>query len=431
MTSVAEVSASLQEILTGVADKMGRESGFIQRRRKLSGASFVQTLVFGWLASPTASLSELSQAAATCGVVISGQGLAERFSAAGAACLRGVLEASIEQLISGEGETMGLLRRFNGVYIQDSTIIGLPVALRDVWAGCGNQNQASAGLKIQTVFEYGTGRLQLSLHAARQSDQCLQTTQLPTGSLRLADTGYFSVTRFQALQARGVHWLSRVPAKVCIVDDIRSWSLLDWLLEHAPDGMVDTSVQLTHQRFACRLLAYRVPPEVAAQRRAHLQLAFARRNRPPSPMAFALCEWTILATDLPATALTLPEALIFLRCRWQIELLFKLWKSYLHLAHSRSAHPWRILCEVYAKLIAVLVQHWLLLLGASETLDRSWFKALPTIQKHAFHLATVLYDTLRLRLALTAISAAIARCRATKRRTNPSTFQRLEALLSP
>jgi len=31
----------------------------IQRRRKISGAGFVQTLVFGWLEDPTTTIDEL------------------------------------------------------------------------------------------------------------------------------------------------------------------------------------------------------------------------------------------------------------------------------------------------------------------------------------------------------------------------------------
>ena len=48
--------------------------------------------------------------------------------------------------------------------------------------------------------------------------------------------------------------------------------------------------------------------------------------------------------------LTLTEVLVLLRARWQIELLFKLWKSHGHIDESRSAQPWRVLTEVFAKL---------------------------------------------------------------------------------
>ena len=62
-------------------------------------------------------------------------------------------------------------------------------------------------------------------------------------------------------------------------------------------------------------------------------------------------------TNAGADLLSLPEALVLARARWQIELLFKLWKQYGQIDASRSAKPWRVLCEVWAKLLAVLIQH--------------------------------------------------------------------------
>src|SRR4051794_34242088 len=48
------------------------------------------------------------------------------------------------------------------------------------------------------------------------------------------------------------------------------------------------------------------------------------------------------------------------------QLMFKLWKSQSRLAASRSENRWRILCEVYVKLLIVLIEHWILLTGLWE-----------------------------------------------------------------
>ena len=36
-----------------------------------------------------------------------------------------------------------------------------------------------------------------------------------------------------------------------------------------------------------------------------------------------------------------------MRSRWQIEMLFELWKRYGHLDKSRSEKPWRVMCEIH------------------------------------------------------------------------------------
>jgi hypothetical protein len=79
-TTIPQLSRILQRLLIEDANRIGRASGFIQRQRKLSGASFAQSLIFGWQANPQASLEELCQSARVCGVEISPQGLQERLT---------------------------------------------------------------------------------------------------------------------------------------------------------------------------------------------------------------------------------------------------------------------------------------------------------------------------------------------------------------
>ena len=101
-----------------------------------------------------------------------------------------------------------------------------------------------------------------------------------------------------------------------------------------------------------RLLLLRVPADVAEHRRAALIADAARRHREGSGKALELADWTLLLTDVAADRLTLPEALVLLRERWQIELLFKLWKQHGHLDEWQTSNPWRILCEISAR------AHW-------------------------------------------------------------------------
>jgi hypothetical protein len=65
----------MRRILSEEAGKAGRTTGFVQRKSKMGGAEFVQTLVFGWMSNPQATLEELAQTAASVGVEITAQGL--------------------------------------------------------------------------------------------------------------------------------------------------------------------------------------------------------------------------------------------------------------------------------------------------------------------------------------------------------------------
>ena len=424
-TSLQELAEILQQLLIIDANHLGRSSGFIQRQRKLTGASFVQTLVFGWQANPRASLEDLCQAASTGGVTISPQGLQERLNERGAAFLKQMLEQSLSYLVQAEAASFEFLKQFKGVYLQDSTVIPLPASLATTWQGNGNQMGGSAAVKVQTVLDYQHGRLELQLAHARQHDCPLQTTDLPREALRLADTGYFKVKVFQELNQGEVAWVARIPARVGVWHSDQVVALAPWLA-HQETTVVDCPIELTAQRFACRLIAVRVPEAVAHQRRERALTEAKDQGRTLRPDTLALCEWTVIATNLPPHRLSLDDALVLLRLRWQIELIFKLWKQTQALHHWHSTRPAQILCELYAKLLLIVIQHWLLLLGCWDEPRRSLFKAVQVLRKHAFHLLTVLPDWAALLDALTAILPSLARCLIQKRRTRPATFQLLE-----
>jgi hypothetical protein len=434
MTTIPQLVQVLQELLTSIADQIAHETGFVRRESKLGGAEFSQTLVFGWLANPDATLSELVQAAATLGVLITEQGLANRFTAPAAECLRRILEAAVGLVVSAKPAVVPILQRFNGVYLQDSTTITLPEALAELWRGCGNASgTGQAALKVQVQFDYSRGTLsQIVLQDGRAQDRNapVQSATLPKGALRLADLGYFSLPILATLSAQEVYWLTRLQAGTARYTP--AGERLDLLaLLHAPDlAAVDQAILVgSAQRLPCRLLAVRVPQAVADKRRRELHTEARHKGQTVSQARLALADGTIFITNAPADKLTLHEALTLARCRWQIELLFKLWKSQGHIDTSRSDHPWRVLCEVYAKLLAMIVQHWLFLVGCWAYPDRSLVKAAQTVRGHALHLAAHLGSASQLADAITIIQNCLAvGCRINKRRAAPHTYQLLAAL---
>lgn len=425
-TTIPELSQILQNVLIQDANQLGRSSGFIRRQRKLSGASFAQSLVFGWQANPQASLEELCQSAAISGVQISPQGLQERLNSPQAIqFMRQLLEQSLTYLVAGDSELPRRLAHFTGIYLQDSTTLSLPDSLVSEWRGNGNQVGVKAGMKVQTVFNYQHGSLQVQLTEAVRHDCGLQTVELPAGSLRLADVGYFKVKVFEKLNQRAVWWLTRLPARVGIWMGTQVLHVAKWLAQQGAIAQLDVRVELTAQRFPCRLIALRVPADVAAQRRKQVRQEACSRPHQLRAETLALCDWTLLVTNLAPDQLSAQDALVLLRLRWQIELLFKLWKHTFALTTWRTGHPQQILTEIFAKLLLAVIQHWCLLLGCWGELDRSLCKAALVLRKHAFHLASVLAQPTLLLPALQLILRSLVRCSISKRKARPATFQLL------
>jgi hypothetical protein len=431
MTTIAHVAATMQEVLTTTADAAARASRFVQRTSPLGGATFTQTLVFGFLANPNAALEELAQTAATLGVEVSPQALDQRFTESAALCLERVLSTAITRVVAAAPVAIPILERFTAVYLQDSSTIVLPDALAAVWQGCGGRQpeHTLAAVKLQVRVDLRTGRLEgPQLQDGRASDHApaLPTSLVP-GSLRLADLGYWSLEDLQTLDQQGVFWLSRLQAATAVYDaQGQRRDVVTWLETHGGDS-VEMPIRLgaTHQ-LPARLLAVRVPQEVADQRRRRLRAEARRKGKTVSATRLALAAWTILVTNVPPDRLSIQEALVLARTRWQIELLFKLWKSQGRVDESRSSKPWRVLCEVYAKLLAMVVQHWLFLVSCWAYPDRSLSKAAQTVRKHALHVASAFQEPTQLTRALTTIQRCLqAGCRMNRRKKQPNTYQLL------
>ncbi len=431
MTTIAHVAATMQEVLTTTADAAARASRFVQRTSPLGGATFTQTLVFGFLANPNAALEELAQTAATLGVEVSPQALDQRFTESAALCLERVLSTAITRVVAAAPVAIPILERFTAVYLQDSSTIVLPDALAAVWQGCGGRQpeHTLAAVKLQVRVDLRTGRLegpQLQDGRASEHAPALPTSLVP-GSLRLADLGYWSLEDLQTLDHQGVFWLSRLQAATAVYDaQGQRRDVVTWLEAHGGDS-VEVPIRLgaTHQ-LPARLLAVRVPQEVADQRRRRLRAEARRKGKTVSATRLALAAWTILVTNVPPDRLSIQEALVLARTRWQIELLFKLWKSQGRVDESRSSKPWRVLCEVYAKLLAMVVQHWLFLVSCWAYPDRSLSKAAQTVRKHALHVASAFQEPTQLTRALTTIQRCLqAGCRMNRRKKQPNTYQLL------
>lgn len=437
MTSIPQVAKVLRTVLTTTANRAARATGFVQRRSKLSGAKFVQTLVFGWLANPAATYEELAQTAATLGVRVSPQGLEQRFTATAVQCVERVLHAAVAQVIVAAPVALPLLRRFTAVYIQDSTQVALPAVLAPVWAGSGGGAQAqdqTAALKVQVRLDLTRGGLDGPfLQAGRSSDRASPTQHAPVraGSLRLADLGYFALDGLQRIARQHAYWLTRLMAGTQVYDGQGQALDLAPCLPASGSAVIDWPVAVgVDHHLPARLIAVRVPQEVANQRRRALHADARRRGQAVSQQRVRLADWTLWCTNVPPELLSGPEVLVVARVRWQIELVFKVWKSAGRLAHSRSAQPWRVLCEVYAKLLALLIQHWVLVTSLWRYPDRSAWKAAQTLHKHAWHLASAFVaGVAALGTALQVVRRTLAAgCRLNKRKKNPCTFQRLLAL---
>lgn len=429
MTSIPRLSGMLRKLFFVEAAHLAQEAGVIQRQRVFSAASLFQLLVFGWLKNPQGGPSFLARFAGSLDLTVSKQAIEDRFTMRTADWLLAVLRRGVQLLVCAEAVSLPLLQRFTAVLLEDGSTISLPAALKEIWRGCGGSG-AVAALKLTVRWDLLSGAMSGPyLQDGRQSEtrSPLREQQMARGSLWIGDVGYFALTWLTTLVKQGVYFLLGYKEPVTVWNGAgQRVEVLD-LLPAQGHETVDVPVSLgASKQVSARLIARKMSQEVVTRRRERLKEAAHKQSKPISPRQWELAQWVIVLTNVPLSLLTAEEALALLRARWQIELLWKLWKDLGQIDAWQTASPARILCELYAKLLGMLVQHWLLLLSCWDDPHRSLTGAAQVIRDQVPTLVHGLTGHLPLGKALRLMKDALrGGCSIPRRHTRLSTSYRL------
>lgn len=407
MTTITELSNNLQHLLREEANILAQQTGFIQRQRQVTGSGFAQALVLGGLAHPEGTRKQLHHQATQAGLQVSVQGLDQRFSKKSVIFMLRLLEAGMSQVV--QSETKGcILPQFNGVYITDCT--------RLVWA--------KVGVKMAVRLELQQGRLEANLMDLKENDQRAAVIDypLPQGAMHLNDLGLFKLKRLGDWSKQGVYWLVRYKAGICLSDLEGQRLDLKTLLSGNETLCQPVYIGSGPDKVLAELRAAPLSGEALTKRQARLKEQARLDQRPLSQRQQEVADWTLYLTNIPD--LTFAQAHILARTRWQIELLFKLWKSHGKVLVSRSADPIRQQCEGYAKLLGVLIAHWVLLVSGWQPHRLSPLDALRILRSHMalFHQACARPSSFLNFFSLLTRELALASPRS-KRRKNPLAFQ--------
>jgi hypothetical protein len=363
--SIEQVGNETAKFAGKDVEVVARETKFVQRTSTLNAQSFLQALIFGLLEKDDLSLNELAQICADIGIDITAQGLDQRITDKAVAFLERMFSRAIDMFKNQIPLPLPILQQFNGVYLTDSSVIALPDSMAGDYQGCGG-NGPKASLKVQLVFEFLLGNvIQVALRSGREPDQSyrdyIQT--LPEGALSITDLGYFVLDAIKSIVCeRNAYFLSRfLPRIGLLTADGKPFNLLHQLRD-GPRTPVEFSVLLGKQakhRLPCRLIALPVPQEVGNRRRQKALDKARRQKKGISEEVLALMDWTIFVTNVPAEMLSIEQIAVLYPVRWQIELVFKLWKSHCGLRHIAGFRRERILVELYAKLIGAILTQFL------------------------------------------------------------------------
>jgi hypothetical protein len=352
-------------------------------------------------------------------------------------CLQYALKRKVDD---GSSIEAALLDPFKRVLIFDSSSWDIDPHLADVLPGSGG-GASAANCKLQVGYEYKHGELGFfKIDPGTRPDNAY-TTKLPSllqaGDLALFDQGYFKLETLSQIAQKGAFYLTRFLVKTGL-RDAKALTPIDLqsVLYQFPGNTCQFHVVMGGQNglpeVRCRLICLRVSEQAANERRRRLLKEAKKKGRTPSNMHLALCEWTLLVTNVSVKDLPAKMAWQLYSLRWQIELLFKQLKSVLAIHRSHTKKVSRLKCEIYGKLIFAVLIHRIhalvnILLWNKAQRELSFDKFYKRIQERAFAILNLLL--LSVRKAVQYLAAEIPRviknCLKLQQRSRKTTLETL------
>jgi hypothetical protein len=219
-------------------------------------------------------------------------------------------------------------------------------------------------MKVQLSFEYLSGNLNaIELQSGTDPDQrCeLPVAWATSASLTLMDLGYFKKSHLADIDQLGGYFISRLQTQTGLLAQAEDDQIIDLprFLSSLTGTQGEVNVYLKAKRtFAVRLIYARLPDEVVAERRRKAKLNAKRRGKSCSQRHLGLLAWALFITNVPSDWLSPQQIMMVYRVRWQVELVFKLWKSQACLDGVGYYGLARVLCQFYARLLGLILFHW-------------------------------------------------------------------------
>lgn len=297
------------------------------------------------------------------GSIISRQAIENRMRPETTALLKSVMEKELGENM--QARAVGLCsKKFNHIKLEDSTVVNLPEELSFAFPGNVSGGKKKSQAKIHALYDFTSNSFDLmNIHSFARNDQSLSKDSLPhiaKGDLLLRDMGFLVLDALDKIGGKEAYFISPKAFKIKVYEPASEEEIdLPKVLAKMPFFDKEVLVGKGHRKM--RLVILPLPPKLAAQRKRK-----ASRDRDKrlnhSEEYYQLLGYSIFLTNVPQAVCNAKEISKLYGLRWQIEIVFKSWKSGFHmekLTPTKCNNPDRIYCMIYLWLIFILLFHTL------------------------------------------------------------------------
>lgn len=268
---------------------------------------------------------------------------------------------------------------FKEIIIEDSTIVELNESVKKSLKGSGGAASKSS-IKFNFVFNlclYAV--IAVSIFSGSTPDRKNHKKSLKhikKGMLLIRDLGYLAVESLKTLQANGAFYLSRLYKGTFLYlnkDDAEPLDIEKFFKKVTANGFKSASITIfmgKKDRFQTTLVIEKVPKSILKKRIKK----YKEKNsgKLPSHEYVTWAGYSVFITNIPQELLKMADEsysrliIKIYKIRWQIELLFKKFKTTIKLGDINAKNKNRVMCLVYGKLIAIMLSIMVLSYAASQ-----------------------------------------------------------------
>jgi hypothetical protein len=341
---------------------LAQKTGFIKREpQKINPLNFLVSFFFMVLTGANSLSTFASTIGLISGYCVSKQAVAKRIKQPLIVFLKSVLAQVLSYNINIKAEPVyqHLSVTFKRILLQDSTTIQLDPKLAEHFPGSKNKTgKKIAILKIQAIYDLlSESFFNLSVSAFTRNDQKASLdilSVLNAGDLVIRDLGYFVLSNLSLIRHKGAFFISRLRYGITVFQSDGS-TPFDLLKALKKNNNLDINVYIgAKERLPVRLIAVKLPENIAAERRRKAKTNRDRRLN-PSKEHLTLLGWNIFVSNVNRDILKSQQIAQLYNCRWRIEIIFKSWKSHFSITNVPNASAIRLKSYIYATLIFITI----------------------------------------------------------------------------
>ena len=372
-------------------NELARISNFTQRESKLKGSTFLDLIVFNSGNLKDQSLNDLAGILKTdYSIDYSKQSLHERFNENALGFLKIALEELMHKQLFSQKISLPCCKGFNRILIKDSTSFQIDKSLSKYYPGSGGSG-SPASVRIQFEYDVLSGNINdLSVTAFNDQDakDSIATIELTEkGDLIIRDLAYMTFEVLKFIEENGRFFLCRANTNAYLYEIINGKYLkIDFgkitkYMRNHKIQCVEKEVYYGSVKLKVRLILHLLPQnEINKRIRNAIKSNIAKGGDGNlSKEHKSKISLNLFITNVDEKLIPLKNVWHLYRLRWQIELVFKIWKSVCDIEKVKKVKQHRLECYIYAKLI-IIVLGWKVLWKIAITLFYRERKALSLIK---------------------------------------------------